>query len=403
MTGSTFHPAVSIVCLWLVAHTRSSRSCLRCCSPCSPRWWPATTTSQGRLLSVHARAETIVRNIERIRFYDEALTGSARLAASTGDRGYEDRYHRLAPELDAVIAQTLRVVNSQAGGRGDRADQRRESGADRDGGAVVRARRTRAGSARRARCSARRSTCARRRSTPQGFKRAATIFRAEVQRSTAHVRRYRPISLGIGDRRRAASCWSRRAVLPRSPANASGWRRRTRAARTRRRERRAAEIAYFESQQHFSEILQVTRREPEAHRLIKRHLERSIPGRLCRCSTATTPTTGSRSMTDLAGRRAAAPIASSASSPRRAPRSGSVAPTGGATRPSLLECEICGALPGASLCTPSLVGGEVIGTVLVQRDRRSRASDERRVLESVSQAAPVLANLRTSRWPRPAR
>ena len=33
---------------------------------------------QGRLLSVHARAETIVRNIERIRYYDEVLTGSAR-------------------------------------------------------------------------------------------------------------------------------------------------------------------------------------------------------------------------------------------------------------------------------------------------------------------------------------
>ena len=55
---------------------------------------------QGRLLSVHARAETIVRNIERIRYYDEVLTGSARLAAATGDHGYEDRYHRMAPELE---------------------------------------------------------------------------------------------------------------------------------------------------------------------------------------------------------------------------------------------------------------------------------------------------------------
>ena len=43
-------------------------------------------------------------------------------------------------------------------------------------------------------------------------------------------------------------------------------------------DRRAAELDYFETQQDFSEILQVTRREPEAHDLIKRHLERSLPG-----------------------------------------------------------------------------------------------------------------------------
>ena len=61
---------------------------------------------------------------------------------------------------------------------------------------------------------------------------------------------------------------------------------------------------------------------------------------------------------------------------------------------SLLECEICGQLPGASLCTPSLVGGEVIGTVLIQREGGIEDADERRVLESVNQAAPVLANLR---------
>ena len=67
---------------------------------------------QGQLLTTHARAERIVRNIERIRYYDEALTGSARLAASTGDETYERRYHRLAPALDVVIADTLRVAHN---------------------------------------------------------------------------------------------------------------------------------------------------------------------------------------------------------------------------------------------------------------------------------------------------
>jgi diguanylate cyclase (GGDEF)-like protein len=64
-------------------------------------------------------------------------------------------------------------------------------------------------------------------------------------------------------------------------------------------------------------------------------------------------------------------------------------------REPLLECEICGKLPGASVCTPSLVGGEVIGAVLVERDVAIEEADERRVQETVSQAAPVLANLRT--------
>ena len=64
-------------------------------------------------------------------------------------------------------------------------------------------------------------------------------------------------------------------------------------------------------------------------------------------------------------------------------------------RAELLECGICGELPGGSLCIPSLVGGEVIGAVLVERESRLVEGDRRRVQETVSQAAPVLANLRT--------
>jgi diguanylate cyclase (GGDEF)-like protein len=69
--------------------------------------------------------------------------------------------------------------------------------------------------------------------------------------------------------------------------------------------------------------------------------------------------------------------------------------TRGTERAPLLSCEICGELPGASLCTPSLVGGEVIGSVLVEREGQLGDADHRRVHETVGQAAPVLANLRT--------
>ena len=67
---------------------------------------------QGQLLDVSSRAQVVVRDVERIRYYDEVLTSSARLAAATGDRRYERRYQKRAPELDAVIEEVLLVADS---------------------------------------------------------------------------------------------------------------------------------------------------------------------------------------------------------------------------------------------------------------------------------------------------
>jgi GGDEF domain-containing protein len=63
-------------------------------------------------------------------------------------------------------------------------------------------------------------------------------------------------------------------------------------------------------------------------------------------------------------------------------------------RKSLLNCELCGATGATSTCVPSLVGGEVIGSVLVQHPTLLESDDKRRVEESLAQASPVLANLR---------
>jgi diguanylate cyclase (GGDEF)-like protein len=46
------------------------------------------------------------------------------------------------------------------------------------------------------------------------------------------------------------------------------------------------------------------------------------------------------------------------------------------------------------MCEPLLVGGEVIGSVIVTGEGRLDGAARRRIDESVSQAAPVLANLR---------
>src|SRR6202035_3218842 len=51
-------------------------------------------------------------------------------------------------------------------------------------------------------------------------------------------------------------------------------------------------------------------------------------------------------------------------------------------------------VPGASSCVPLTVGGEVIGSVLLSRATPYAEAEEQRIRDSVSQAAPVLANLR---------
>jgi diguanylate cyclase (GGDEF)-like protein len=61
---------------------------------------------------------------------------------------------------------------------------------------------------------------------------------------------------------------------------------------------------------------------------------------------------------------------------------------------SLLPCLVCVSCPGMSICTPLTAGGQVIGSVLVSRPEPLELDDSRRIRDSITQAAPVLANLR---------
>jgi diguanylate cyclase (GGDEF)-like protein len=60
----------------------------------------------------------------------------------------------------------------------------------------------------------------------------------------------------------------------------------------------------------------------------------------------------------------------------------------------LVPCEVCAGCPGASVCTPLTAGGQIIGSVLVTRGSAIEVDDRRRIRDSITQAAPVLANLR---------
>ncbi|MEA2272427.1 MAG: hypothetical protein QOI98_1135, partial [Solirubrobacteraceae bacterium] len=61
----------------------------------------------------------------------------------------------------------------------------------------------------------------------------------------------------------------------------------------------------------------------------------------------------------------------------------------------LLTCEVCGASARSVTCVPSLVGGEVVGSVLVEYDGALGRDDADQLRTSVAEAAPAVSNLRT--------
>jgi diguanylate cyclase (GGDEF)-like protein len=159
-----------------------------------------------------------------------------------------------------------------------------------------------------------------------------------------------------------------------------------------RKLRRAMEPEHEQAE--FANTLQLAEDEYEGYQLLQRHLERSMP---------------SGSVTILnrnnSADRLEAVTAVPADSPLRQtlagaePRSCLAVRSGrsheeDSDRQALLACSVCSTLKGNSACTPLTVGGEVIGSVLVNRPGVYDAAEERRIRQSVGQAAPVLANLR---------
>jgi diguanylate cyclase (GGDEF)-like protein len=154
-----------------------------------------------------------------------------------------------------------------------------------------------------------------------------------------------------------------------------------------------ADEHHRETQREFLETMQMTRTETEAYALLKRHLERTAP----------------RSVAVVLNRNnsdnrleAATPLEEHSPLRERlidAEPDSCLTIRLGRTHErvagdeSLLGCELCGGC-SRSTCVPSLVGGEVIGSVLIEHARALGKDARRLIFESVSQAAPVLANLR---------
>jgi diguanylate cyclase (GGDEF)-like protein len=164
------------------------------------------------------------------------------------------------------------------------------------------------------------------------------------------------------------------------------------------RKRRAAKVAatFDATQARFIEAIQFAADETEAHELLEHHLETTVAGG------SVLVLNRNNSADRLEATRALPP-----DHPLREPLLGSEPRSCLAVRLSrrysrgnnaetteALTCKVCGELARPSSCEPLLVGGEVIGSVLVEHDERLTREADARLHASVAQAAPVLANLR---------
>jgi diguanylate cyclase (GGDEF)-like protein len=137
----------------------------------------------------------------------------------------------------------------------------------------------------------------------------------------------------------------------------------------------------------------MTETEEEAHGLLKHHLERSIPG-------ATAVTLNRNNSADRLEAFTEPPLGPLANNIVEAkPRDCLAvrlarAHVDKAGSDALVRCSLCGEMEGFSACTPLLVSGEVIGSVYVNGAQAIHDNDIGRIKDSVTQAAPVLANLR---------
>jgi diguanylate cyclase (GGDEF)-like protein len=149
-----------------------------------------------------------------------------------------------------------------------------------------------------------------------------------------------------------------------------------------------------QDQAEFADTLQVANDEDEAHQLLQRHLERTLPATTAVVLNRNNSADRLEAVTPLPG---GSPLADTLRGAK--PRSCLAVRAGrthsrDAERSALLACPVCASCPGATLCVPLTVGGEVIGSVLLNHAAAYTEAEQQRIRDSVGQAAPVLANLR---------
>ena len=159
-------------------------------------------------------------------------------------------------------------------------------------------------------------------------------------------------------------------------------------------DRRQTDDAFDRNQLDLIDTLQLTESEHEAHDLLKRHLERSVADNTVTILNRNNSADRLQAMTTV---DPDSPLATGLDSakPRSCLAVRKARPhTSGDSHGSLLGCPVCADCPGLTTCTPLIVGGEVIGSVLANHQQPLDDNDHRAIREAVTQAAPVIGNLR---------
>jgi diguanylate cyclase (GGDEF)-like protein len=162
----------------------------------------------------------------------------------------------------------------------------------------------------------------------------------------------------------------------------------------RRATRRAA--ARLREQAELRELLQASETEEESRTLLIRHIERAMPEAQAAVLNRNNSDDRLEPLlaTDAEG-GLLTPVVSEQLRPRaclavRLSRPFDRVPGNEA----LMRCEVCGKVQADTACEPLLVGGRVIGSVLVARDRRIHPRERAELRDAVVQAAPIVANQR---------
>jgi diguanylate cyclase (GGDEF)-like protein len=156
------------------------------------------------------------------------------------------------------------------------------------------------------------------------------------------------------------------------------------------------EAVRLKRQRELRELIQVSASEEESQRLLIRHVQRTVPG--AGAAVFNRNNSDDRLEARLSNGAEDTPLRDLIADELK-PRSCMAVRLSRAyvRRPgdeSLLRCEACGKIDANVLCEPLLVGGQVIGSVLLAREKAIDLLEQSNVHESVIQAAPILANQR---------
>ncbi|HXN61759.1 MAG TPA: diguanylate cyclase [Acidimicrobiales bacterium] len=160
-------------------------------------------------------------------------------------------------------------------------------------------------------------------------------------------------------------------------------------------QRRRSDDDYERAKIEFNDAMPLTENEQEAHDLLKRYLERAVPA--CTVTVLNRNNSADRLEAVTAiSEDSPLPCSLEGAEPRSCLAVRLARPhTGVLGADPLLSCTVCSTSSAQTMCTPLLVGGEVIGSVLVEHEADLAGNGARSIREAVLQSAPILGNLRT--------